>query len=639
MAAAATGLVFFAILWPVHFLARRDETPFDESKPNLQAQGEILQGSSDSTEADTFEDVEDDDPQTDGASEAGKPGVGMPCTGSMWHSRGNCGTLSIKGVDDVVRKIQLYCYSVALKGRPGAKASNGIEGECKVPRRKFCLEDEQCRRGTYCQPCESNNGYTCQEVTQAYMHGRLDTTLVADTVSAMLLFITDNYLTSLKTAASSQEGLIRDPRTGAVSPYGVNPQLAISAIRDLRRSFATGNSTVAGENSASKSGAAFIHSGDGRFIIKSIRSSEFTAFNGELVDKIAARAKFELADCRSDNTTLHGTVARSSMVLDPPWCWMTHALAHTTLMVPLLAFSNPKRNEYWIAMPAAAQMRGLVSSHNLIDMLPWGPVSYFDTKPLPAKSNARPQFLRKLPQLGFLPRAYRSHPSHTAQWNDLEEALLKDVGLLSAKTEESAASANLVDYSLLFELYQPSRKVREPGPGCISSAECFYKEGTGGCWVLCVSIIDYLVTFGPMRKLESMFKGGKFSGYGTKVIEMLQCMFEQAMPEDAHEELVQADLHNDWYLYQFRRGPQVVAQDRCAEYTEIGCGDLNISRCDFDQKSIEYVGQNFGRRTDFCGLYWAWKAFDLANSQHLQDTFKAELSFLTAFPLSKQRFC
>jgi len=355
-------------------------------------------------------------------------------------------------------------------------------------------------------------------------------------------------------------------------------------------------------------------------MIKSIRSEEFNVFSGQLVERIAVRARFDLAQCTSE---------------DLPWCWASHLLAHTTLVVPMLAFSNPKQQEYWIAMPVAAQMRGLVTSHNLTQVSPWGTVEYFDTKPLPAKSNARSKFIRKLAELGFLPKAQHTYQAQTSQWNDLEEALLKDVELLSVKTQEDES---LVDYSLLYELYGPSMNVRDPGPGCVSSFECFYREGEGKCWVLCVSVIDYFITFGPMRKLESFFKGGKFNGFGTKVVEMLHCSFGQGLPVDTKAELFEMDQEETVYLYQFQRGSHLEKQKLCAQYTVLACGDLQISHCDYDQKHIEYVGHNFDRRLPFCGSYWAWKAFDLANAQRLQDRIDAE-PLGVGIPFSKKRYC
>jgi len=451
------------------------------------------------------------------------------------------------------------------------------------------------------------------------MHEKLDT-LPAATVSAMLGFVTTNYIVSLEAAASSQEGLTRDPRTGAVSPYGINPQLAASALQDLQKSFANiQQATLTGDNPASKSGASFIFSGDGRFVMKSIRSSEFKVFTGQLVERIAARARFVLAQCTT---------------ADHPWCWASHALEHTSLVVPLLAFSNPKGNEYWIAMPAAAQWRGLVTSRNFSDLSPWGTVRYFDTKPLPAKSNARSKFLRTLAELGVIPKDRRANPAQTSQWNNLERTLLKDVELLSVATQEGGS---LVDYSLLWELYQPSRKVRDPGPGCISSFDCFYLEGEGGCSVLCASIIDYLVTYGPMRKLESVFKGGKFNAYGTKVAEMLHCPFEQVLPADVQSELFELTPTDELLRFQFQRGSHVNNQKLCAEYTELACSDLRISHCDADNKHIVYVAHNFGLREDFCGSYWAWRAFELANAQELQDGLVEE--GMLSFPSASHRFC
>jgi len=564
----------------------------------------------DSTEArwifDPDEDVgtdPDEEALTPGMSEADKPGVGMPCIGNRWHSRGNCGKLSIQRIDAVHYNVQLYCYSVALTGKPGAKASTDASGVCKVPRRKLCLADEQCRRGTYCRYCEKSNGYTCQEVTQDYMH-RLPglKVLPTESVSFMLVFVTRNYIKSLEAAASSQEGLTRDPRTGAISPYGVNPQLAISALQDLEKSFANiEEATVAGANSASKSGASFILSGDGRFIMKSIRAEEFTVFADRLVEQIADHAGFEFAECTTE---------------DPPLCWASHALAHTSLVVPLLAFSNPKNNEYWTAMPAVAQMRGFVTSRNVTDLSPWGTVHYFDTKPLPAKSNARSTFLRTLAQSGFHPKDPRTHPAQTAQWNNLNETLRKDVELLSVKTQEGESQ---IDYSLFFELYQPSRNVHAPGPGCISSVGCFHQDVKGICWVLCISIIDYFVTYGPMRKLESLFKGGKFNGYGSKVIEMLDCSFDQVLPAGAKSKLVERSEQNTLLRWQIPRGHLVDNMKVCAEYTEIACHDLHISHCDHDRQHIIYVAHNFGRRVDFCTSHWARRAFVVAQTREFRD--------------------
>jgi hypothetical protein len=148
-------------------------------------------------------DPDADDLQIDSLSEAGKPGLGMACIGSRWPKKGNCGTLSIKGMAAVLHRVQLYCYSMALTEKPGAKPSAGVSGKCLVP---FCFEDEQCRRGTYLQPCEKNR-YTCQEVAQAYMNEKLPTTLPAATVAAMVLLVLDNYLVELGAAASSQKGL------------------------------------------------------------------------------------------------------------------------------------------------------------------------------------------------------------------------------------------------------------------------------------------------------------------------------------------------------------------------------------------------------------------------------------------------
>jgi len=627
MTACAATLAWFSILWSLRVLAFRGETTLEEADA-LQAedsQGEAIHLNDESTEAESA--VDPGDGQANPAEQrilsslgAGTPGsgVGTSCSGVFLSSKGNCSTVSIPGVDAVVHKVQLYCYSLDLKAKAGAKASSDAIGECRIPRRKSCLEDEQCRRGTYCLPCEQNNGYTCQEFTQSQIHDRLHTTPPA-TVAAMLLHFVGNYLSSLETAASSQKSLIRDARTGAVSPYGVNPQLAISALTSLGRSFANiSEATAAGKSSASKSGAAFIFSGDGRFIMKSIRESEFKVFTGQLVERIAVHARLDSATCSPE---------------DSSWCWASHALAHTTLVVPLLALSNAKQSEYWIAMPASAPLRSLATLHDDASSSVWGTVRYFDTKPLPAKSNARPEFLQKLPYLGFLPKQQETDAAQTSQWSNLEATLSKDVELLSVKTREDES---LVDYSLLFELYQPSKKVLDPGPGCISSVDCFFPEGRGRCRVLCVSIIDYLVTYGPMRRLESFVKGGKFNGYGTKVVAMLRCLFEQALPLGSRVTPVDMDFNSR--LFEIPKGNILSNQALCAEYTEYACNDLEISDCDIEDTHIKFVGHKFGYRTHFCGSFWASRAYHLHRLSRA-DWIASEIVIVPGVPNLRFEYC
>jgi len=566
--------------------------------------------------ADPLEDGDDtdEDPLVDGkieymtdnadgdAEKAKQQGhtIEMECTGSRWNSKGDCGKVSIGSVDGTIQKVQLYCYG--LGGTPGTKASSDETGVCQIPRKKACLEDRQCRRGTFCKPSETDMGYACQDIRHTIQH----TGNVAPTISATLMLVVDKYLAALSHAKG---GLIRDPRTGAVSPYGSNPQLAKSALQDLSRSFQHINETyLGGKNSASKSGAIFVFSGDGRFVIKSIHESEYTTLIGSLVERLAGQGRFDNLTCASTSSE--------------PLCWASHAMSHTSLVLPLLAYSNPKQGEYWIVMPTAAQLRGFAASRDLDNLFPWGTVRYFDTKPLPAKSNARPTFLQTLQQRAFLPQDQSAHAEQRTQWEELNERMHQDLALLSVTTKDQPP---LVDYSLLWELYEPHRTVTHPGPGCLSSAECF--EGDGhDCWVLCVSIIDYFVTFGPMRKLESFFKGGKFSAYGTKVDDMLSCSFRQGLPWGTEvtktREGSSTKLNLKFRNYKTRWDWE---QSVCRPYMKIVCGDLRISDYTCTPDVVLYQGLDFEDRLKFCGSYLAMKAVKLAEKE------EERLSNLQAF--------
>lgn len=583
MTLTAASLVLLTYMLPLRPFATRRGSEADDNLPSSLNSNNVAL-----TMIGYNEDVQHYERKVRNMTSGKRPaGLGQECLGSKRSRRGNCGSLSLPGVDGIWQVVPLYCYDLLQTETPGTKASSGNVGVCQVPRKKPCVQDDQCRRGTFCQPSE-DTGYTCQEISQAYLRDNLKLNETAHVVSAMLVHVVDNYLAALDTAAFTHAtvGIIGDPRTGAVSPYGSNPQLAKVALRDLSTSFQqVTDATLAGKNSASKSGASFILSGDGRFMLKSIREAEYTALTAHIVEQLATAGNFASLSCTAD---------------EEPWCWAAHTMSSTLLVVPLLAFCNPKQKEYWVAMPAVAQLRGLVISRNVAH-LPWGDVHYLDVKPLPAKSNARPELLKAMQKRAFLPMDESTPPEQQRQWINLERSLLRDIELLSVKTPGQPL---LVDYSLLFELYKPPMKVTDPGHGCLSSAECF-EDHALTCWIVCVSIIDYFVTFGPMRKLESFFKGGKFNAYGTKAIDMLSCIFGQYLPSGTQVSEVQGGSGDTIFLL-FQRLTWVFGQQEvCEEYMEIACGDLKISGGGYNENSVWYVAHDFGDRLRFCGSYWA----------------------------------
>jgi len=60
--------------------------------------------------------------------------------------------------------------------------------------------------------------------------------------------------------------------------------------------------------------------------------------------------------------------------------------------------------------------------------------------------------------------------------------------------------------------------------GILPSALLQRSSSQGKCEVLCVTIIDYLMVFGTTRRMENVVKGGRWTKYKTKSLELWECV-------------------------------------------------------------------------------------------------------------------
>jgi len=207
------------------------------------------------------------------------------------------------------------------------------------------------------------------------------------------------------------------------------------------------------------------------------------------------------------------------------------------LNIPVLAFVHDDR--YWLVMAASAHLRGLAISGSVDDLQPMGAAKYYDVKPLWAKSHARPIFMQKLAELGINPSAPAASAEMRAQWAALQATVIGDIDFVSQEGSlclpgglnipGSCVNAPLIDYSLLFELYAPGRRVDIRGKHCLETPSCF-EEDPAACHVLCVSVIDFFTKFTFKRWLESWWRRFKFHDYAQKTKDLLECPFSQRFP-------------------------------------------------------------------------------------------------------------
>jgi len=381
------------------------------------------------------------------------------------------------------------------------------EGECFIPKESQCDEDDQCRNGASCMLDEGGDAYTCQEVVVDHIFDDASAVEVAAHVAAIIRSMAQSLANSELLRQERAPGGFMDERSGAMSPFVVNPALAKQVLAEVATSFSS--ATVKGNDAASRSGALFVVSGDGRFLAKSAREPEYEEFADRLIGHLARHADLANAVCQSASSDA---------------CWAEAAINRTSLNIPVLAFVHDDR--YWVIMPECAQLRGLSISRSVEDLHPLGEATYYDVKPLWAKSKARPDFMQKLAGLGINPTATAASTEMRTQWAALQATVSCDIDFV---TREGSDDAPLIDYSLLFEVYAPGRRVDIHGKNCLEASSCF-EEDPVACHVLCVSVIDFFTKFNFKRWLEIWWKRFKFHDYAQKAKDLLECPFSQRFP-------------------------------------------------------------------------------------------------------------
>jgi len=439
-----------------------------------------------------------------GAAEV--PSVGQACTGNwLFGSGGGCGRHRVTDLDGTVSDVQLKCFKRdALKA--DELADRGERGICLIPKNEKCEEDEQCRSGTSCQPRGFDAVHRCREVCAECDADGEDDAGLAVRVAAVVRSMARSLSQSDLLRGTPVPGKFMDARSGALSPFVAQPAVAQHVLREVSVSFETAE--IKGEDAASRSGSLFAISGDGRFLAKSVRETEYKELTGHLLDPMAKYLNLRDITCQP-----------SAM----DYCWVEGVLSRTTLNVPVLAFVHDGR--YWVVMPAGAQMRGLAVSHSVGSLQPWGAATYYDLKPVWAKSSARPDFMKLLTELDFHPTSGSAPAEMRTQWAKLQAAVERDLDFIAS---EESDEDPYIDYSLLFEVYTPSRRVDVAGKNCIEGRSCFKDDATS-CWVICISIIDFYEKFSMFRYVESVVKSFKFHNYARKTKEMFRCAFSQNM--------------------------------------------------------------------------------------------------------------
>jgi len=433
--------------------------------------------------------------------------VGERCAGGSWLFSDGCPRERVTNLEGNTVEVALSCFRVG--GRKPDKLADWNEvGACFIPKGSQCDEDDQCRNGTSCMLDAGGDAYTCQEVAADHMFDTATAAEVAAHVAAIIRSMAERLSNSeLVSGVRRAPGGFMDDRSGAMSPFVAKPALAKQALAAVAKSFVS--ATVKGKDAASRSGSLFVISGDGRFLAKSVREQEYEEFADRLIGPLARHADLAGADCQPGSSDA---------------CWAEAALNRTCLNIPVLAFVHNDR--YWVVLPASAELRGLVISRSAAELQPLGAATYYDVKPLWAKSKARLDFMQKLTELGMNPMAQAASTEMRAQWAALRATVERDIDFV---TRESSDDAPLIDYSLLFEVYTPGRRVDVSGRHCMEAPSCF-ENNPASCQVLCVSIIDFFTTFTFHRWLESWWKQFKFHDYAQKAKDLLACPFSQRFP-------------------------------------------------------------------------------------------------------------
>jgi len=479
--------------------------------------------------------------------------AGSPCRGGGWLFSDGCPAEQVTDLEGKRIRVALSCLKIG-SGKPDEVVGWNEEGECFIPRGKQCDEDGQCRKGTSCVLDAGGDAYTCQEIAAGHSFGDESADEVAAHVAVIIRSMAEGMLNSELLAGVRAPGGFVDERSGTISPYAARPPLARQVLAEVARSFSSAR--VKGEDAASRSGSLFVVSGDGRFLAKSVSEQEYEEFADRLVGPLARHADLANAACQPAS-------------LDA--CWAEAALDRTSLNIPVLAFVHDDR--YWVVMPASAQLRGLAISRSTADLQPLGAATYYDVKPLPAKSAAREDLVQTLAALGMNPTAPAASTEMRAQWAALQETVAGDLEFLS---QEGSADAPLIDYSFLFEVYAPGQRVDMEGRHCLEAPSCF-GEDPAACRVLCVSIIDFFTRFTLNRWLESWWKRFKFHDYAEKAKDLFECPLSQRFPSPGGKgsDMVIKPLHDTFVeVVASVKWTEPYRASACQPYQEMACKDV-----------------------------------------------------------------
>jgi len=215
--------------------------------------------------------------------------------GAGYFSDG-CPSERVTNLEGKTVEVALSCFSMGGR-KPDELVGWREEGECFIPKTSQCDEDDQCRKGTSCMLDEGGDAYTCQEVAADRTFDDASAAEVAAHVAAMVRSMAESLSNSELLSDVQAPGGFMDKRSGAMSPFVVRPALAKHILAEVAKSFAS--ATVEGTNAASRSGALFAVSGDGRFLAKSVREAEYEEFAGRLIGPLARHADLANADCQS----------------------------------------------------------------------------------------------------------------------------------------------------------------------------------------------------------------------------------------------------------------------------------------------------------------------------------------------------
>eukprot|EP00929_Paragymnodinium_shiwhaense_P063068 TRINITY_DN31531_c0_g1_i1.p1 TRINITY_DN31531_c0_g1~~TRINITY_DN31531_c0_g1_i1.p1 ORF type:complete len:612 (+),score=26.11 TRINITY_DN31531_c0_g1_i1:38-1837(+) len=392
-----------------------------------------------------------------------------------------------------------YCYEtclgqVTVPGCTGRKAYGFSQGRCRIARTKPCDFSVPCRPGTACVPAaDGGHGRTCESCNAGLAQPAWCIELAVAEAIARLSYINEYT----QTLASKMKAMPEMKLEEALSEYRqdtlnvantqeifrrlrIEPVTAVDKLElgEARRSLK--HIVVMGKNGASRSGATFFKSRDGKYLVKGFaRKDEYES----------------LVEIQKDIR---------SVSVERGWATET-GRRPTTLNIATFgfpAFGKEKEPAYWSVMPDA----GVAFHEQLVSVRS---VKTFDTKPLPLISEKRDEFLQYLREIDFRPDP-KDERSLT-----FFDTLRQDLAYLQNR--------DLVDYSWLVYVYDA-----EDSPSLPLDVPCF-RTSTGR--YVCFSLIDYTLTFeGCLMHLESKVLGDKWERYEAKFNTYTDCLWKLATP-------------------------------------------------------------------------------------------------------------